>query len=144
MEKFTTEQRTKIVEFYFQNQNPIIVTQRAYHRHFNVRNSRSESMIRRLIGRFQQQGSVRDLPWSERPRSVPTKKNIEHMQASIQEEPEKSTRRLPGQLGVSRTSLRRILRADLHVYPYKVQLVQELKPIDYRERLNFAVAKFTN
>ena len=83
MKNFTTEQQTKIVEFYFQNQRSIILTQRAYCRYFNVRNSPSESMIRRLNGRFQKQGSVSDLPRSRRLRTIHTEENIERVQVEI-------------------------------------------------------------
>ena len=42
------------------------------------------------------------------------------------------------QLNISETSLRRILHKDLGMTPYKVQLVQELKSIDYPMRFRFA------
>jgi len=41
-------------------------------------------------------------------------------------------------LNISRTSLRRILNKDLGMKPYKVQLVQELKPHDHPMRFRFA------
>ena len=39
---------------------------------------------------------------------------------------------------ISMISLRRILHKDLGITPYKVQLVQELKPIDHPMRFRFA------
>ena len=42
------------------------------------------------------------------------------------------------QLTISETSLRRILDKDLGMTPYKVQLVQELKPMDHPMRFRFA------
>ena len=69
MEKFTTEQRTKIVEFYFEFKRSIFLTQRAYRRHFNVPKAPSDFTIRRLIQRFQQYNFVSDLPRSGRPHS---------------------------------------------------------------------------
>ena len=41
----------------------------------------------------------------------------------------------------SETSLRRILHKDLGIMPYKVQLVQELKPIDHLIRFCFDLQK---
>ena len=38
---------------------------------------------------------------------------------------------------ISKTSVRRILHKDLGMTPYKVQLVQELKAIDYPMRFRF-------
>ena len=139
MEKFTTEQRTKIVEFYFKFHRSIILTQRAYCRHFNARKPPSDFMIRRLIQRFQQYGSVSDLPRSGRPRSVFSQINRERVLDSVQEEPGTSIRRRSDQLGMPRMSLYRIPRNDLHLYPHKVELVQKLKPTDHRQRLNYSV-----
>ncbi|KYM81653.1 Major facilitator superfamily domain-containing protein 6, partial [Atta colombica] len=49
-----------------------------------------------------------------------------------------STRHRSQNLNISRTSLRRILNKDLGMKPYKVQLVQELKPHDHPIRFRFA------
>nr|CAH7718998.1 unnamed protein product [Callosobruchus chinensis] len=93
--------------------------------------------IRNLIHSFQQQGSVSDSPQTRRPRSAFTNANIHRVEESVQEDAETSTRRRSTQLGVSRTSVRRILR-HLRYFPYKVQLVQQLQPQDDAQRLNFA------
>ncbi|KAF2882587.1 hypothetical protein ILUMI_23604 [Ignelater luminosus] len=37
MERYTTEQRTKTIEFYIGNQQSIVLTQCAYRQYFNVR-----------------------------------------------------------------------------------------------------------
>ena len=42
------------------------------------------------------------------------------------------------QLNILETSLRQILHKNLGITPYKVQLVQELKPIDHPMRFRFA------
>ena len=62
MEKFSTEQGTRIIELYFENRRSIILTQRAYRRHYNVRQAPNQITIDRLVKRFRQQGSVNDLP----------------------------------------------------------------------------------
>nr|CAH7767108.1 unnamed protein product [Callosobruchus chinensis] len=110
MERLNLSQRTRIVQFYFENNHSIVRTQRAYRRYFHERNGPSEMTIRNLIHRFQQQCSVSDLPRTRRPRSVFTNANIHRVEDSVQEDAETSTRRRSTQLGVSRTSLRRILR----------------------------------
>ena len=56
MEQYSIEQRAHIVELYFSNQRPIVLTQRAYRRYFNVWVGPSESTINRLIAYFRQQG----------------------------------------------------------------------------------------
>lgn len=133
MEKFTTKQRTKIVEFYFEYRRSTVLTQRAYCWHFNVT---SDFMIRRLIHCFQHYGSVSDLPWSGRKRSVYTEENHQCVQEGNQEEPGNTICRCSVQFGIPQTSLYCIIRTDMHLYPFKVQPVQSLKPIDYRHSNN--------
>ena len=62
MVKFTTEQRMKIIEFYFENGQLIVATQRSYiyMRHFNVRHRPSRPVIMGLAMRFQEQGSINE------------------------------------------------------------------------------------
>jgi len=65
-------------------------------------------------------------------------KNIAAVAQSVLEQPSTSTRHRSQNLNISRTSLRRILNKDLGMKPYKVQLVQELKPHDHPMRFWFA------
>ena len=62
------------------------------------------------------------------------------MVESVCDVPLTSIRRRSQQLNISETSFRRILHKDLGMTPYKVQLIQELKPIDHPKR--FRVAKW--
>ena len=94
--------------------------------------------IDRLVKRFRQQGSVSDLPRTGRQRSVRTAKNVALVEDSIAENPDTSTRRRATQIGLSRRSLQRILR-ELHLFPYKTQMVQALQPTDLQFRLAYAV-----
>ena len=140
MEKYTTEERTKIVEFYFKFHHSIILTQREYCRHFSARIPPSDFMIRRLIQRFQQYGSVSDLPRSGRPCSVRSQKNRERVRDSVQQEPGTSIRRSSHQLGMSRMSLHRILLTICTcTHTNKVQLVENLRPTDHQQRLNYSI-----
>ena len=66
MERLSTEQRTKVVQFYFKSQHSIIQTQRSYRHFFHVRNAPSAP----TIYSFRQQGPVCDLPRAGRPRAV--------------------------------------------------------------------------
>ena len=67
-----------------------------------------------------------------------TPENIAAVAESVCEEPSTSMHRRSQQLNISETSLRRILHKDLGMMPYKVQLVQELKPIDHPMRCRLA------
>ena len=52
--------------------------------------------------------------------------------------PSTSTRRRAQQLHLSRSSLMNIMHKDLHLHAYKVQLAQELKPLDHSKRREWA------
>ena len=54
------------------------------------------------------------------------------------EAPSTSIYRRSQQLNISKISLRRILHKELGMTPYKVQLVQELKPIELTMRFHFS------
>ena len=72
------------------------------------------------------------------PPSLTTPDNIAAAAESVREAPKTSFHRRSQQLNISETSLRRILHKDLGMTPYKVQLVQQLKPNDHPMRFRFA------
>ena len=104
MEKFSIVQRTQIVKFYYQNQGSIIQTQRAYRRHFNIRDASSKNAIKGMVKRFEDQGTVSYLPLSGRPKAVCTDENKERIRENVEENPTTSTRKRLLELGISRTS----------------------------------------
>ena len=77
-------------------------------------------------------------PRSGRPRTARTEEKIEQVRDSVRENPSTSIRKQSTQVVVSRSSMQRILRS-LKLFPYKVQLVQQLKPQDYEQRLQYAI-----
>ena len=121
MEKYRIPERTQIVKLFYQNRESIISTQRAYRRHYQVRNAPSDNAIRSIVSRFEQQGAVTDLPRTGRPRNVRTDENCKRVRESVEETATTSTRRRSTELGISRSSLRRILHS-LKLFPYKVQM----------------------
>ena len=52
--------------------------------------------------------------------------------------PRKSIRHLSAETNIHRCSVQRILRADLHLFPYKIQSQSELTPQQKARRLEFA------
>ena len=67
-----------------------------------------------------------------------TLENIPTVAESVREAPLTSIHRRPQELNISETSLTLILYKDLGMTPYKVQLDQELKPIDHPMRFRLA------
>lgn len=142
MNTYSPQQRIKIIDFYYSSQRSIVLTQRNYRRFFNVRSAPTSSMITSLVRRFEELGSVADRPGRGAHRNIRTEDNVEAVQQSVANDPSVSTRRRSGQLGIPRTTLQRILKLDLKMYPYKVQIVQQILPQDPQQRLQYAI-RFT-
>ena len=99
---------------------------------------REAPYVRYLVKKAKEIGILIDKPNREKPETVRTPENIAAVAENVCEAPSTSIHVLSQQLNISETSLRRILLKDLGMMPYKVQLVQELKPIDHPKRFRFA------
>lgn len=69
--------------------------------------------------------------------TVRTPENIDAVRKSFENNPQQSTRSASIDLEISRTSVQRILRKDLGIYPYKIQVGQRLTEQDALKRLEF-------
>ena len=79
-----------------------------------------------------------DKPKREKSKTLRTSENIAAVVENVCEATSTSIHRCTQQLIISESLLRRILHQYLGMTPYKVQLVQELKPIDHPMRFRFA------
>lgn len=138
MERFTKEERVIIVKTHYRNGESYAETVRRLRRIFGRNNAPTASTVLRLIKKFEETGSVATIKTPGRDRTVRTEQNIALVQDSVAVSPQKSLQRRSQQLGISTTSLQRILKKDLHMHPYKIQLTQYLKPTDHLKRRNFA------
>ena len=137
MEKFTCAQRVLIVKTFYQSGESYAATVRRLRGILGRNEAPTESTVRRLMTKFFETGSTADVKSPGRPRSRRTEQNIALVRDSVAVSPMKSVRRRSQQLGLTRSSLRRILRYDLHFYPYKIQLTQQLKVTDHQKRRQF-------
>ena len=94
--------------------------------------------VRYLVKKVKETGILIDKPKREKPETVRRPENIAAVAESVCEAPSTSIHRRSQQLNISEISLRRILHKNLGMTPYKVQLVQELKPIDHPMCFRFA------
>jgi hypothetical protein len=62
---------------------------------------------------------------------------VDRVEEFFSENPSVSTRRASQELGISRTSLQRILKHDVKLYPYKIQMFQLLTSHHIEKRLAF-------
>ncbi|CAF1523416.1 unnamed protein product [Didymodactylos carnosus] len=138
MNKYTIEQRVQIIKIYYQNNESVRETFRALREFYGRNNRPVESTIRRLVNKFESSGTVTDTKVPVRQRNARSEANIAAVNESVRENPNLSIPRRSQELGISQTSTWRILRKDLGLHPYKIQLTQELKPNDHSLRRRFA------
>ena len=136
--RYSVQERIKVVEAYFATKS-IVLTQRQFGRDFPGRNAPSRLTVRRLLDKFRETGSVGDKNkgHSGRPRSARTENNIETLRQRLAESPRKSTRRLSQEAALSRSTVIRIIHQDLHMFPYKIQVLQAQTEGNKAERLAF-------
>ena len=83
--------------------------------------------------KFEEIGAVTDIARRVHHRLDRAAENIAAVSQSVAEDPNVSLPRRCQELGQSYGTLWRILHLDLHLYPYKVQLTQQLKPADHSQ-----------
>ena len=137
IQRFSIEQRILIVKTHYKNGECYAETVRKLRAIFGRDNSPTATTVSRLVQKFEASGSVATRKSPGRNRNVRTQQNIAVVQNSVKASPVKSLRRRSQQLGMSTFSVHRILKKDLHMYPYKIQLTQELKPADHAKRRRF-------
>lgn len=98
----------------------------------------AESTIRRLVAKFESTGSINNQPTTVRYRNARSAENIAAVRESVQENPRQSVSRRSQELGLTASSIWRILRWDLGLHSYKIQLTQELKVNDHKQCRVFA------
>jgi hypothetical protein len=127
---FTLKQRIFILECYIETRG-YTDTAETYAQTFPETSGPYKSSIERLYDKLKAMGSVANVPRSGRPTTALTEEKVTDIQASITVSPRKSLRRLSQQSGVSLGSEYTAVRKKLHLFPYKVRVVQELEPNDH-------------
>uniref|UniRef100_A0AAZ1X2A6 DUF4817 domain-containing protein n=1 Tax=Oreochromis aureus TaxID=47969 RepID=A0AAZ1X2A6_OREAU len=133
--RLTREERIEIVLISGERSNRVIAAD------FNARHPTrppiSHATVSKLLATFRETGSVLDLPKCGRKKTVTNEETSVAVLASFSKSPQRSTRRMSLESGISRTSLRRIL-ATHKWHPYKLQLLQHLNEDDPDRRTEFA------
>ena len=136
--RLTPEHRLQIVQLYYENHGSVRATYRALRQFYGAHNGPSERLIRETMNRFTTKFSPNDNIHPVRRRTVRTPQTIAAVQESVEEDANVSVRRRAQQLHLSRSTLWTILQKDLGPHPYRIQLVQKLKPNDHHLRRTFA------
>lgn len=139
MQRLTPEQRLQIVQLYYGNSRSVKNVYRALRPSFGRHGRPSEVTIRNTITNFETRYSLVDDNRPIRPRTARSVENIAAVADSVRGDREESIRHRSQQLGLSYGTTWRILRKDLGLKAYKIQLVQELKPVDLPRRCRFSL-----
>ena len=117
------------------------VVQTRFCRKFNFNTFLEKSQIFLWYHNFQTYGTVdkrskkTENPSSVRKLSARSADNVQASRVSVGRSPKKSIRRRSSELGISRSSLHRILTQDLHLYPYRIQIKHKLTTTDMQKRV---------
>eukprot|EP00079_Xenopus_tropicalis_P034003 XP_017947774.1 PREDICTED: uncharacterized protein LOC105946840 isoform X2 [Xenopus tropicalis] len=134
-QRLTREERIEIVLMSGERSNRVIAAD------FNARHPMrppiSHATVSKLLAKFHETGSVLDLQKCGRMKTVTNEETSVAVLASFSKSPQRSTRRMSLESGISRTSLRRIL-ATHKWHPYKLQLLQHLNEDDPDRCTEFA------
>lgn len=141
MPLWTVEHRVYVYDMFVKTGESVITTQRRFRRHFNIgRHGEipNRNTILRWVAAFRTRGSVMKMKPPGPARSARTPENVERVLHAIQRSPRRSARRHAAELGLTKSTVKRILHKDLGFHPYKLLMVQELNARDYEQRLTFA------
>ena len=134
MEQYTPRERSEIVEIYIQQNKSIVKTQRAFKKLKNVKSAPSKNTIKRLYEKFSTGEALSNPKTPNKSRPRRSAENIAALRASVERSPRTSQKRHSQQLRMARSTLQRIIRVDLQLFPYKIQLTQRLLPADKPRR----------
>lgn len=119
MEKLTPQQRYEIVEIYFSNGKSVRRTYRALRESYGKNRRPSEATIHRTIEKFRTTFTLLDTKPLTRQKTVRSDENIAAVKDSLAEAPNLSIRQRAQQLGISPSTIRKILCEDLGINPVK-------------------------
>lgn len=111
-----------------------VTVQRAFRLKFGIEPPTRKS-ISRWFTQFKQTGSVCKGKSSGRPRV--SEDDVRRIEESFVRSPRKSTNRASRELGIPQPTVWKVLRKRLLYKPYRLQLVQALKPNDKVKRIEF-------
>lgn len=138
--KFSREQNVKLIEFYFSSEKSLTRAARAFNtwrrnNHITCPTA-SYHDVRRIVNKLTDKGTINcDYKGNcGRPKSALTETNtllvLAHMSERDAESMTSSIRTCSDALNISKSSVHRICKQELKLYPYRVLLVQGLSEAD--------------
>lgn len=134
------EQMDKIdlVRWYFELNRSITLVQRRWRSEKKVKTNPKRDTIMNLVSNFEKKGSIESNRPQKYVRNVRTSEKINEVSELIAEDSELSIRKGAAATSLSPSSYRRVLIDDLHLYPYKISVIQLLNDSSKEARILFA------
>ena len=133
---FQIKHKISAVRHYYQCGNRAAETCRRVAEEFGCKKVQSKC-ISKLIAKFEASGSLKDAPRSGRPKTATGCDQEEELSRSLLQSPQKSSRRLSIELGISQSSVMRLMRAK-KLYLYIPRLFHALHDGDTDRRVELA------
>ena len=140
MDKFTEEYKTFAVAAYFQNQNSPSIARTAFRKMLKMKtfaNGPIVQTITRWAMEFEATGSVASRSTRSKPVTARTPEVIQRVQCIVKRKPVMSIRRIASAAGFKKSTTQVILRRNLQLRAFKIQIVKSLKSTDPANRLEF-------
>ena len=137
---WSLEHRVFAYDTYVKNGESVTETQRLFKRRFNIgrhSNVPSRNSILRWVNGLRTTGLLLKTKPPSPARTARTPGHVDRVREAIARSPRCSARRHSAELGISQSTVQRILHKDLAFQPYKIMTVQQLNPRDYQQRLSF-------
>lgn len=132
--------RIWIVEAYWLFQRSVARVAQEYRKVFPHDTIPSTSVIQANVRKFHDNGIVPNLNKLNlgRPSTSSSPDNFQRVEEFNAENPRSSLRRASQALDISKSSLQRIVKTKIKLFPYKIQVFQELSGFHIGKRLDFA------
>ena len=134
--RLTKEQRIAAVKHFYKCNDNAAAAARRLSEEFDIHEVQGRN-IKNIVLKFEETGSVSDLPRSGRSCSATTDVKGDELMLSLERSPQKSSRRLASELMVSPSSVLRLLHQK-NLIPYIPRLFHALHDGDADRRLQFA------
>ncbi|KAK9729989.1 Helix-turn-helix domain (DUF4817) [Popillia japonica] len=150
MASYPTEVRVELIKYYYKSGESLAATARHLRTLFGRNNAptdgkgkKKEINLEKIVVKFEATASAADERYErstvrERQNTIRVPETIERVREHFTAQPSTSNSRASQELEIPRTTLRRILKQDLKMKPYKIQINQPLRPFDMERRFDFA------
>ena len=133
----TTDEKTFIIENH-KVFNSYTILSRKFKSQFRKRQAPTKQTVVNLIKKFRKTGSVANIPSTGHPKTAITDEMIDEVSNGLKNLPGISIRRVQMGLPISYGSVYTIARGILQLFPYKIKILHQLKPLDFEKRIKFA------